>query len=187
MTIVTIIFTNTMPIHFETYQFVSVSAVAFTGTIKLKQSWVDQLEDRNSAESQILTGNIQQAVRRELLQVDLLHLWTGTDNTFTLNYSLEFIFLLSLFVADETNKLAKPFSFSSNEYSWMTPISSRQKWWNSGTSNSSNIKNENNLVLYKCNVILLTMRLWANVFFLRIFIQRAVKISQFDWSRGVCD
>ncbi|KAJ7331602.1 hypothetical protein OS493_019187 [Desmophyllum pertusum] len=38
--------------------------VAYTGTIKLKQSWLDQFEDANSAESKILTGNIEQAFKR---------------------------------------------------------------------------------------------------------------------------
>lgn len=39
-----------------------IAAIAYTGTIKLKQSWLDQFEDSNSAESKILTGNIEQAV-----------------------------------------------------------------------------------------------------------------------------
>ncbi|XP_022808811.1 uncharacterized protein LOC111345783 isoform X2 [Stylophora pistillata] len=38
--------------------------VAYTGTLKLKQSWLDQFEDANSAESKILTGNIEQAFNR---------------------------------------------------------------------------------------------------------------------------
>ena len=34
----------------------------YAGTIKLKQSWLDQFEDANSADSKILSGNIVQAV-----------------------------------------------------------------------------------------------------------------------------
>lgn len=43
--------------------FLSLLAIAYTGTIKLKQSWLDQFENGDSAESKILTGNIEQAVR----------------------------------------------------------------------------------------------------------------------------
>ena len=38
----------------------------YTGTIKLKQSWLDQFEDANSADSKILSGNIVQAVSVQL-------------------------------------------------------------------------------------------------------------------------
>ncbi|XP_078372522.1 uncharacterized protein LOC144656163 isoform X2 [Oculina patagonica] len=43
---------------------VKAGTIAYTGTIKLKQSWLDQFEDGNSAESKILTGNIEQAFKR---------------------------------------------------------------------------------------------------------------------------
>ncbi|XP_068696664.1 uro-adherence factor A-like isoform X2 [Montipora foliosa] len=42
---------------------VEVGTVAYTGTIKLKQSWLDQFEDGESAESKILSGNIEQAFK----------------------------------------------------------------------------------------------------------------------------
>ena len=44
--------------------------MAYTGTIKLKQSWLDQFEDANSAESKILAGNIEQAVSRKDIELD---------------------------------------------------------------------------------------------------------------------
>jgi len=52
-----------VPLFFLPFAFVSLLAIAYTGTVKLKQSWLDQFEDGNSAESKILTGNIEQAVR----------------------------------------------------------------------------------------------------------------------------
>ena len=50
--------------HLHCLNFCFVSAVAYTGTIKLKQSWLDEFQDGESAESKILTGNIEQAVSR---------------------------------------------------------------------------------------------------------------------------
>ena len=57
-------------IFHEIFVFLSLLAIAYTGTIKLKQSWLDQFENGNTAESKILTGNIEQAVR---LTVPLFH------------------------------------------------------------------------------------------------------------------
>lgn len=59
-----------VPFFHEIFVFLSLLAIAYTGTIKLKQSWLDQFEYGNSAESKILTGNIEQAVRLPFL---LLH------------------------------------------------------------------------------------------------------------------
>lgn len=51
-----------LKIIFFFIQILCILAVVYTGTIKMKQSWLDQFEDANSAESKILTGNIEQAV-----------------------------------------------------------------------------------------------------------------------------
>jgi len=43
--------------------FFSVSAQIFTGTIKLKQNWLDNLDKPDSPAYNILSGNIEEAVR----------------------------------------------------------------------------------------------------------------------------
>lgn len=90
-----------VPFFHEIFVFLSLLAIAYTGTIKLKQSWLDQFENGDSAESKILTGNIEQAVRlivallhnNQKIKIDTLKLYLVHKNY--ASYFNVFIFLLT--------------------------------------------------------------------------------------------